>query len=61
VAKTLSKGANEEIAFLRRRIARAYGNGDIDKARFDSLIERLEGLKAEIEELGGEGAETTSS
>lgn len=60
MAKTLSKGANEEIAFLRRRIARAFGNGDIDKIRFDSLIGRLEGLRKEIEELGSESAETTN-
>ena len=60
MAKTLSKGANEEIAFLRKRIARAFGNGNIDKVRFDSLIGRLEGLRAEIEELGSEDAKTTS-
>jgi len=56
VAKPLSKGANQEIAFLRRRIARAFGNGDIDKTEFDSLIERLEGLRSEITELGSKRA-----
>ena len=60
MAKTLSKGANQEIALLRMRIARAYGNGDIDKASLDSLMGRLQGLKEEIDKLGGEDAEITN-
>ena len=49
--KTLKVGGLQEMGFLKNRIGRAYGRGEICRETFERLSKKAEDMIEELEQL----------